>query len=72
MKIIYNALFGLYASILKNGEYVCVNIFCIFYGGPCGVTPWEAHSCKVSESLFLTWICLTRGWYALHRSHRTL
>jgi hypothetical protein len=20
----------------------------------------------------LTWICLTRGWYALHRSHRTL
>jgi hypothetical protein len=21
---------------------------------------------------FLTWICLTRGWYALHRSHRTL
>jgi hypothetical protein len=20
----------------------------------------------------LTWICLTRGWYALHRSHRNL
>jgi hypothetical protein len=19
-----------------------------------------------------TWICLTRGWYALHRSHRTM
>jgi hypothetical protein len=23
-------------------------------------------------NLILTWICLTRGWYALHRSHRTL
>jgi hypothetical protein len=22
--------------------------------------------------LLLTWICLTRGWTALHRSHRTL
>jgi hypothetical protein len=25
-----------------------------------------------NSGLFLTWICLTRGWYALHRSHRTL
>jgi hypothetical protein len=22
--------------------------------------------------ILLTWICLTRGWYALHRPHRTL
>jgi len=26
MKIIYSAFFDLYASILKNGEYVCVEI----------------------------------------------
>jgi hypothetical protein len=27
---------------------------------------------RLSQIFFLTWICLTRGWYALHRSHRTL
>jgi hypothetical protein len=27
---------------------------------------------KICFVVFLTWICLTRGWYALHRSHRTL
>jgi len=52
MKIIYNAFFDLYTSILKNGEYVCVSMFCIFYGGLCGVTPWEAHSYKVGEFFF--------------------
>jgi hypothetical protein len=27
---------------------------------------------SLSNRTLLTWICLTRGWYALHRSHRTL
>lgn len=42
MKIIYNTFFELYASILKNGEYVCVSKFHIFLGGLCGFTTWEA------------------------------
>jgi hypothetical protein len=41
MKIIYNAFFDLCASILKNGEYVCVSKFHTFYAGLCGVTTWE-------------------------------
>jgi len=41
MKIIYNYFFDLYASILKNGEYVCMSKFHIFYAGLYGVTTWE-------------------------------
>ena len=41
MKIIYNAFFDLYASILENGDYVCVSKCHIFYAGLCGVTTWE-------------------------------
>ena len=63
MKIIYNAFFDLYTSILKNGEYVCVSMFCIFYGGLCGVTPWEAHSYKVGEFfLFFFFYVTLYGW----------
>jgi len=41
MKIIYSAFFDLYASILNNGEYVCVWKSHIFCGDLCGVTTWE-------------------------------
>jgi hypothetical protein len=30
------------------------------------------QSFKMDDPVLLTWICLTRGWYALHRSHHTL
>jgi hypothetical protein len=32
----------------------------------------SANHSSVCVCFFLTWICLTRGRYALHRSHRTL
>jgi hypothetical protein len=42
---------------------------------------WRITPCRMSATAYaiysqllsiLTWICLTRGWYALHRSHRSL
>lgn len=59
MKIIYNALFDLYASILKNGEYVCVSKLHIYFAGLCGVTTWETWSSPSYKVVsFFLWLCV--------------
>jgi hypothetical protein len=44
--------------------YIKLNVYRDFH--------YNFHCNCLPNISVLTWICLTRGWYALHRSHRTL